>query len=346
MEGLTALLAELIAALRGVLAVDVCPGGWPWAVTALGVGVGLVPTAGLVLVALLRRRIGSRYGVGESVLLLGIGLVTAGLLPWLLFTATGRIFSRAAAGRDVTGLSNRQERDLAENVCLGIAQSDYLGGYSVSEAFRISTPLRLGLAAVLLVLVPLVAAMLVALQARLALRRGPRWPSRFFWLPLLAVAVLTADVAAGSTGHLWIGVAGGGALGSVLVLLVGVPSRDVLRQPRERSDRAPEPAEAPAARNPDPDPDRWAGARPPAGRGPTPTLLAAAPPTARPPGSHTAAAGRGGRQRGRTPVPGDPPARLRWVRPGLAGPRQPARSSGRAEGRACPGRRDRAAHPA
>ena len=152
----------------------------------------------------------------------------------------------------------------------------------MSEAFRISTPLRLGLAAVLLVLVPLVAAMLVALQARLALRRGPRWPSRFFWLPLLAVAVLTADVAAGSTGHLWIGVAGGGALGSVLVLLVGVPSRDVLRQPRERSDRAPEPAEAPAARNPDQDPDRWAGARPPAGRGPTPTLLAAALPTARP----------------------------------------------------------------
>ncbi len=97
MDALTALVAGLVASLRTALAADVCPGGWPWAVTALGVGVGLLPTAGAVLVAVLRKRLGSRYGAGESVLLALAGLVSAGLLPLAAFTATGRVFRAVAA---------------------------------------------------------------------------------------------------------------------------------------------------------------------------------------------------------------------------------------------------------
>ena len=297
MDGLSALLAGLIASLRGVLGTDACPGGWPWAVSALGVGVGLLPTLGLIGVAVLRRRIGSRYGVGESALLIGLGVLSAGLLPLVAFTATGRIFTLASAGRDVPGLTNRQQRDLSEAACLDLPQSDYLGEHSVTEAFSLAVPLRFGLALLLLVLFPLVAASMVAVQARLALRRGPRWPSRFFWLPLLAVAVLTVDVAAGSSGQLWVGVTIGGFLGIVVVLLVGAPSREVVQrslEPRSREDRAPRPPEPVEAGGPirsavrtRPDTARpappAAAAPPRPGSSPTPTLVAPTPTDARPP---------------------------------------------------------------
>ena len=233
MDGLTALLARLVVSLRAALNLDICPGDWSWAVSALGVLVGLLPTVGLVAVAMLRRRIGSRYGPGESAVLIGLGLVAAGLLPLLAFTATGRIFSLAAAGDDVPGLTGRQVRSLGGENCLGLSQADYLGGYPVADSFQLDEPLRLGLATVLLVLFPLFATLTVAIQARLALRRGPRWPGRFFWLPTLALALLTADVAAGSSGHLWVGVTGGGFLGMVVLTLVGAPSREAIRRAQE-----------------------------------------------------------------------------------------------------------------
>jgi eukaryotic-like serine/threonine-protein kinase len=227
-DALTALVAGLVASLRSALAADICPGGWPWAVSVLGIGVGLFPTAGAVAVAVLRRRIGSRYRAGESVLLAGIGLVSAGLLPLLVFTATGRTFRAAALGRDVAGLTSADQADLGTTECF-TPQSAYLGGYSVADAFDPTTPVRFGLAILLLVGFPLVAATFVAAQARLALRRGPSWPAKFFWMPLLALTVLTAQTPAGASGHLWIGVATGAFLGIAVVLAMGTPSRDMVR---------------------------------------------------------------------------------------------------------------------
>ena len=52
--------------------------------------------------------------------------------------------------------------------------------------------MRAGLAVLALVGMPVIAALFTGSSARLATRRGPRWPVRLFWLPLLAVAVLTA----------------------------------------------------------------------------------------------------------------------------------------------------------
>jgi predicted Ser/Thr protein kinase len=244
-DGLTALVAQLIAGLRGFVPPDVCPGGWPWAVSGLGVVVGLLPTVGVVVVAALRRRIGSRYGVGESTVLVGTGLLTAGLLPLLAFMATGQVFRLAAAGSDVPGLSGRQLDDLGSSVCVAGAQSSYLGGYSVASAFDVSRPVEFGLAVVLLVGFPLVASMFVAVQARLALRRGPAWPAKFFWLPILLLVVLTAEAPAGSSGHLWLGVTAGSFLGIFVALTAGVPSRDTVR----RSLAPPDPRPVPAARS-------------------------------------------------------------------------------------------------
>ena len=257
MDALTTLVAGLVASLRTALAADVCPGGWPWAVTVLGIGVGLLPTAGAVLVAVLRKRIGSRFGAGESVLIVLAGLVGAGLLPLAVFTATGRVFRAAATGREVDGLTSAQVADLGSTVCVA-PQSSYLGGYTVASAFNPADPVRFGLAVVLLVGFPLVAAVCVAAQARLALRRGPSWPAKFFWVPLLALTLLTGRTPAGSTGHLWIGVAIGAFLGIAVVLAVGAPPREVVRRslaapappqrrpPRVESLRPPVPARRPA----------------------------------------------------------------------------------------------------
>ncbi|TQM03810.1 serine/threonine-protein kinase [Pseudonocardia kunmingensis] len=278
MDALTALVAGLVASLRAGLAADVCPGGWPWAVSALGIGVGLLPTAGAVGVVLLRKRIGSRYGAGESVLLALAGLVSAGLLPLVAFTATGRVFRAAALGRDVPGLTDAQVADLGTQACGAGPQSTYLGGYSVAAAFDPSDPLRFGLAVVLLVGFPLVAALFVAAQARLALRRGPSWPAKFFWLPALALTVLTARTPAGSSGHLWIGVATGAFLGIAVVLMAGTPSREVVRRslaapaPRPPA-RRPEPSRRPLLRR-DPAPPVSAPPRPPAQASPAPGVAA------------------------------------------------------------------------
>jgi predicted Ser/Thr protein kinase len=229
-DGLTGLLAQLIAGLRGLVPPDVCPGGWPWAVSLLGIAVGLLPTAGLVVVAGLRKRIGSRYGFGESTLLVGTGLLAAGLLPLLAFVATGEVFRIAAAGSDVPGLSGADLKDLGSAVCDTGPQATYLGGYSVADAFDVSRPVEFGLAVVLLAGFPLVASMFVAVQARLALRRGPTWPSKFFWLPVLALVLLTADTPAATSGHLWLGFTAGAFLGIVVVLMAGVPSRETVRR--------------------------------------------------------------------------------------------------------------------
>ena len=93
MDGVTALIAGLLTALHRSVAPDVCPGGWPWAVSLLGVLVGLLPAIGALLVALLRKAVGNN----ASVVCAAIGFAFAGLAPLIAFTATGRIFARTAA---------------------------------------------------------------------------------------------------------------------------------------------------------------------------------------------------------------------------------------------------------
>nr|WP_239028619.1 serine/threonine-protein kinase [Pseudonocardia acidicola] len=243
---MAALLAGLLNGLRPIVAPDVCPGGWAWATSAVGVGVGLLPTVGAVGVALWRRRIGSHYGVGESLVLTATGVLTAGILPLLFFTATGQVFATAAAGGAVPGLTSRAIRSMDSAVCLTGPQSSYLGAGSVGDAFNPADPVRFGIAVMLLALVPLLAALFVAAQARLALRRGPRWPSKFFWLPVLALTVFTARTPAGSTEHLWVGFATGAFLGIVVTAMVGPPSREVVRTSLARPQpvRRPGPATA------------------------------------------------------------------------------------------------------
>ena len=303
MEALTALVAALLGRLHGVTADAVCPGGWPWAVSLLGVAVGLVPAAGAAAVALWRRRIGSRYGPAESVVLAGTGLLACGVVPLLVFLATGRVFTAAAGSGRVPGLTARQLRDLDSAVCVVGAQSSYLGRGSVAAAFTAAGPVRAGLAVLALAGLPAVVALFTAASARLALRRGPRWPARFFWLPVLAVAVLTTDVPAGSAAHLWLGASAGALLGMPAVLALGAPGWAVVHR-----SLAARPAGGAPSRQPSTAPrprGRPCGRRTRCGRV-----------AARPTGA-AAVSGRAGRH---PPRPGAP-----WVRTGRAGSRNGSR---------------------
>ncbi|WP_234027869.1 serine/threonine-protein kinase [Pseudonocardia dioxanivorans] len=259
MDAVAALLAGLLDGLRRIVSPEVCPGSWAWATTLLGIGVGLLPTVGAVSVALWRRRIGSRYGPVESTGLIAAGVLTCGVLPLLVFSAVGQVFAAAAAGGSVPGLSATAVRSLGTTVCVAGAQSTYLGRGSVGDAFDPSDPVRLAIAVLLLVLVPIVTTLFVAAQARLALRRGPSWPARFFWVPLIGLALVTVGSPAGSSEHLWVGMATGALIGVVLTAMAGKPGHDVVARSldpaartsrRDRSAavrREPAPAGAPAS---------------------------------------------------------------------------------------------------
>jgi eukaryotic-like serine/threonine-protein kinase len=292
-EALTALVARLLGWLHGVTVDAICPGGWPWAVSLLGVGVGLLPAAAAAAVALWRRRIGSHYGRARSVVLAGTGVLAAGVAPLLVFVATGRVFAAAADGGPVAGLTSRELRSVNTAVCLVGRQGRYLGEGSVTDAFAADGPVRLGLALVALVGLPVLAVLCTAASGRLAARRGPRWPARMFWVPLAAVAVLTGNVPAGSAGQLWVGAVAGAFLGIPLVLAVGPPDRVVVARAAGRLATMRRSTAGTGAARPGSPTGRPSGQWP-GGSGAVPTGGAS---TGRAPGA--GAAGPGGRWQGR-----------------------------------------------
>lgn len=219
MDGVTALVAGLLSVLHSSVAPNFCPGAWPWSVTLFGVLVGLLPGVGALIVALLRKATGN----AGTVISAAIGFVFAGLLPLVLFTVTGRVFAAAAAGVTVPGLARS---GLRNDACLVVGtQVEYLGHGTVGQTFMGTSPLRLGLGLVGLAIVPVIVATFTYVLARIALRRGPRWPATLFWLPTLGVAVATMAVPAVTAVHLWLGVAVGVLAGMLFPLIVGPPSR-------------------------------------------------------------------------------------------------------------------------
>ncbi len=250
MDALVALVAGLLDGLRGVVPADLCPGPWAWAVTAFGLVVGLLTTAAAVTVALLRRRLGSTYGTSASVLIGGLGILGAGLLPLLAFMAAGRVFSAATDGQPVPGLGTATTRTIRTSVCEVVGtQSRYLGAGTVAQSVG-DDAVQSTIAVVLLVVVPLMAVLLVAVQARTALRRGPRWPAKFFWIPMLALIVLTAGVPRGTAEHLWAGILVASILGVLLTAMVPPPSRAAMAAAERRALPSPPPGTAPSGRPP------------------------------------------------------------------------------------------------
>ncbi|MFC5946744.1 serine/threonine-protein kinase [Pseudonocardia lutea] len=323
MDTLVALVGQLLSVLRDTVAPQACPGVWAWATSALGLGVGLLPAVGALLVALLRRRFGAAYGGGRGLLLAGLGLLTAGLLPLLVFVAAGRVFAASTGRGAVPGLGTAAARSLRSAECFVGPQNTYLGSGTVGDAFDPSDTARLGVAVLLLGIVPLFTALFVGIQARLALRRGPAWPAKFFWGPALALAVLTAGVPAGTAEHLWVGACLGAFAGVLLLGAVPPPSRETIRRSLQpagpaRAKRQAETGEErlnrlkermqPIVQLPSPEERRPAPAesRPPYADFDSSRLPVAQPPTAVPPPRTGGAAPLAAAPGGLPPIPGRP----------------------------------------
>jgi len=206
-DALGALVRELLTWLYGGTP-EVCPGGWAWAATALGIALGYLPALGALLGAW------SRRGAVAAV----SGLVCAGVLPLLVFTAVGQVFTAAARASARVRLEG-----LRTGKCFGLTQAQWLTGTTVGEAFD-GRPLLVSAAVFAFGVVPLGTAVCVGIAARVALRRGPRWPVQFYWLPVLVLPGLTAATPAGASAHLWLG-ASLGALAGIPTALAARPSR-------------------------------------------------------------------------------------------------------------------------
>src|SRR5262245_28072348 len=164
--------------------------------------VGLLPPLGAVLIALVRKGTGNTYNAATLSVFGLVGGVFAFLLPWLYSNGVSETFrtvfhninQNAADAATGTGLSSAEAQSISRGFCGIESQAYYLGGrptvYEVLFHPFESGPMLVLRYAMLLV-VPGIALLFVWLQARLAFRRGPKWPGRLYWLPFLAGLVLS-----------------------------------------------------------------------------------------------------------------------------------------------------------
>jgi predicted Ser/Thr protein kinase len=219
--------------------INLCPGAWPWTVTLAGALLGLSPVLGAVLLALVRKGTGNNYS-GPAMVTFGVfGGVFGFGIPWLGATFVSNVLHEAVVSGSSNGLSNADLRDLAQPVCVldrfG-TQGNYLGrGHTVFEAMMRSSDGTFAFIIYLVTLVgvPVLCLLLVMMQQRIALRRGPHWPGRLMWLAFVAFAVATIPLEANLMAHLWLGFLVASAVGLLVVAVFGSPSWSVInRQPR------------------------------------------------------------------------------------------------------------------
>ncbi|MBB4688252.1 serine/threonine-protein kinase [Amycolatopsis jiangsuensis] len=261
-----------------------CPGDWVWATTTAGALVALFPALGALVVALVRKGTGNRYDATTLTVFGLIGVVSVLVLPWLLSNGISETFRAAAAGGH-TGLSVSETQTLNQDYCSFVGvQKTYLGGGSnIYETLFYPHGIKLSYALYLLAftVLPLGSLLFVMLQARTAFRRGPKWPSRFFWIPFVVMALASVGMTANTAVHFWLGFLPFSVLGLIPVALVGPPAWSVINRPEPRRD------EPPAAQPP---PPREQLPPPPVNK-PYPATALASAPEPPPPGALAAMPG-------------------------------------------------------
>lgn len=282
----TTLVGELLSLLHQVAGLPVCPGDWVWTVTAAGAVLAGAPVLAAALVALVRRFTGNRYRPATVLLFALLGVIGTAVLPLLGFTGAATALRQAVRGTGSSGLTGQDVADLDDAYCFLPAQSGYLGGgRSVSEALMaLPGPdlLLAGRTVLLLVATPLLALVLSWALARLAVRRGPAWPARLLWLPLLILLAGTLSLDEGVVSQLWVGYVLGIVPGLILVLFIGRPRWSVIQRSRP-APQQPSPSITPRQSSAPPSPSVTplqspAPQRPP----PRPTLAVPQPPSGKP----------------------------------------------------------------
>lgn len=251
----TTLVGRLLSLLHSVAGLPVCPGSWVWTITAAGALLAVPVVLAAALIALARRFVGNRYRVGAVLSFAFLGVVGFAVLPLLGFVGAATAIQRAALGTGASGLSARDVADLQDSYCFLPAQASYLGGggRTVSTALAaLPGPdwLLGGRVMVLLVALPVFALLLSWALARLAVRRGPSWPSWLLVLPFVVMMVGTLPLDEGVVSQLWVGYTLGVVPGLLLVVLIGRPSWRVIRRSHAAPDTPPAPDSLPRAQRP------------------------------------------------------------------------------------------------
>lgn len=247
MESFASALLSLAHALFGP---GFWPGDWVWATTTAGALIALLPIAGAMIVALVRKGTGNRYDSTMMAVIGVLGVVTVLVLPWLLANGASATYRDVFAGRS-TGLSSAELSSISESYPVIGTQVEYLGGGpNVYETLFYPSGDGLSYAYHVGVLVglPALCLLFIMLQARTALRRGPKWPGRFFWIPFVAFALFSGGVAANTMAHIWLGFLPMAVLGLVPIALLGAPSWSVIQRSGRRAERKEQPP--PAAERP------------------------------------------------------------------------------------------------
>lgn len=228
------LASALLSFAHSLFGPGICPGDWVWATSTAGALVALLPALGALVVAIIRKGTGNRYDVVTLSIFGAIGVISALVLPWLLSNGISSVF-REANGGGVSGLSGAELASLKTELCSFVGpQQEYLGaGKNVYETlfYPQGVQLSYGLYLLAFTVLPAGSLLFVMLQARTAFRRGPKWPSRFFWIPFVAMALLSIGMGANTAVHFWLGFLPFSVLGLIPVAMVGPPPWSVINRP-------------------------------------------------------------------------------------------------------------------
>jgi predicted Ser/Thr protein kinase len=266
-----AFASALLSFAHQLFGPGICPGDWVWATSTAGALIALSPALGALLVALIRKGTGNSYTPVTLGVFGVIGVITVLVLPWLLTNGVSEAFHAAFSGQS-SSLSRSELATLRTSYCFVGDQRTYLGGGpNVYETlfYPSGNKLAYGYYLVALLALPAASLLFVILQARTAMRRGPKWPGRLLWIPFVLLFLLTATVEANTAVHLWAGFLPFAVLGIIPVALVGPPAWSVINRP--------EPSREPEPRRPEPRPEPY---RPPSRELPAPPAPATRyPPT-------------------------------------------------------------------
>ncbi len=244
MDAVLELAASLLSFAHSIFGPGLCPGDWVWATSTAGALIALLPVLGTLTIALVRKVTGNTYNAVTLTAFGVIGGFTAFLMPWLLFNGISGVFRSMFTRDGAVALTAAETRSFKEGFCWVGPQDEYLGGRA--NAYEVlfhpfeTVPmylLRLGG----LVVLPAVCLLFVLLQARAAMRRGPKWPSRLVWVPFALMAVLTLPVEANTAAHLWMGFLPISILGLVPVYVIGPPSWSTIERRYQKPDEQPPP---------------------------------------------------------------------------------------------------------
>jgi eukaryotic-like serine/threonine-protein kinase len=286
--------SSLLSLAHALFQPEICPGDWVWATVMAGFLVGLLPPVGAVLIALVRKGTGNTYNPVTLSVFGVLGGVFAFLLPWLYSMGTSEtflaVFSNVREGQAAnasTGLSATELSTIGIPHCGLDPQYQFLGGranvYEVLFHPFESGPMLLVRYVVLLV-VPALAVLFVWMQARLAFRRGPKWPGRFYWLPFLLALLLSVAMKVNVATYMWIGVLLASVLGLLPLLVIGPPSWSTIERRHKQEalkEQAPPPMTPPPHHNQQKPPPYVPPSQPPPYQPQPPAQPARTPPPTR-----------------------------------------------------------------